>query len=432
MSYTCSLLRSLNGDLGLAPPQHAVAVASPSTEAELGASDVTDTAFWLSRLTASAALSLGGPRSPPGLVPAPTLRTVPLPAAAGLSTPAVAAAAAATLAKSKRSSDVVVGIDVAGTDSAACTIVPVRIALDDSTAASDAVSAAAESVRAATEQSPVDLAQVRAWCGLSPSDPVCDVALCVGKASNASLAADLASTAAAIALAVDTSADGGSVMSIHDGRMLDDDQVASVALNAADLMSGKSIKEITETAIKRDTPTMTWPKITLSNETLAELAAVGGFVDAYPATPLQAGMVVATMQDARAYVNQVPLRATRTVSLESLRAALRAVVQHHAILRTSFVSTVAGGIVQVVRASADAAECVAVAAPLAQHLAADMARGFSLADASWIRAVLVCDPAGSAQHVVVTIHHALYDGWSLPMIMRDLAAIECVEASSGK
>ncbi|KAL2911181.1 hypothetical protein HK105_209355 [Polyrhizophydium stewartii] len=165
-----------------------------------------------------------------------------------------------------------------------------------------------------------------------------------------------------------------------------------------------------------------WPAAVLSDETLAELAAVGAFEDAYPATPLQAGMVAATMQDARAYVNQVPLRATRTVSLESLRGALRAVVQHHAILRTSFVSTVAGGIVQVVRASADAAECVAVAASLAQHLAADKARGFSLADASWIRAALVCDPAGSAQHVVVTIHHALYDGWSLPMIMRDLAA----------
>ncbi|KAL2911136.1 hypothetical protein HK105_209406 [Polyrhizophydium stewartii] len=165
-----------------------------------------------------------------------------------------------------------------------------------------------------------------------------------------------------------------------------------------------------------------WPAAVLSDETLAELATVGNFDDAYPATPLQAGMVAATMQDARAYVNQVPLRATRTVSLESLRGALRAVVQHHAILRTSFVSTVAGGIVQVVRASADAAECVAVTAPLAQHLAADKARGFSLADASWIRAALVCDPAGSAQHVVVTIHHALYDGWSLPMIMRDLAA----------
>ncbi|KAL2915042.1 hypothetical protein HK105_205364 [Polyrhizophydium stewartii] len=470
MSYTCSLLRSLNGDLGLAPPQHAVAVASPSTEAALGASDVTDTAFWLSRLTASAPLSLSGPRTPPGLVPPPAPRNVPLPAAAGLSTAPAAAAAAATIAKFKRSSDDAVGIAVAGTDPTDRTIVPVRIVLDDSAAAADAVAAAAESIRAATEHSPVDLAQVRAWCGLSPSDPVCDVVLCTGKVSNASLAADLASTGAAIALAVDTSADGGSVTSIHDSDRLDEIQAASVvdefAFTVSHLVSTLADESKIGSIFKPSTGKIGGNKTALgldiklddsksfakaggdslaaiklaakiqkkgvaltaadlmsgNNKTLAELATVGSFEDAYPATPLQAGMVAATMQDARAYVNQVPLRATRTVSLESLRGALRAVVQHHAILRTSFVSTVAGGIVQVVRASADAAECVAVAAPLAQHLAADKARGFSLTDASWIRAALVCDPAGSAQHVVVTIHHALYDGWSLPMIMRDLAA----------
>ncbi|KAL2911609.1 hypothetical protein HK105_208910 [Polyrhizophydium stewartii] len=527
-----------------------------------------DAAFWCSQLAAAPRepLSLGGPRTPPGLVPLPAPRTVPLPAAAGLSTSAVAVATAATIAKFKCSSDAVVGIAVAGTDPATRTIVPVRIALDDSADVANAVAAAAESIRAATEHSPVDLAQVRAWCGHSPSDPVCDAVLCIGKVSNASPAAVLASTGAAIALAVDTSADGGSVTSIHDGRMLDEDQAASIVgefaftvghlvsaladkgtlgsifkpsgqsaivgnkgsimtkhydaklltlvsekhqdqasfhstkagtlpgptnrrlrkrtvfttintqandintkfhtiglevaavlgldlkldesqtfakaggdslaairlaaeiqkkgvpLTAADLMSGKSIKEIIEAASKRDAAALIWPKIALSDETLAELAVVGTFDDAYPATPLQAGMIAATVQDACAYVNQMPLRAIRTVSLESLRGALHAVVQHHAILRTSFVSTVAGGIVQVVRASADAAECVAVAAPLAQHLAADKARGFLLADASWIRAALVCDPAGSAQHVVVTIHHALYDGWSLPMIMRDLVA----------
>ncbi|KAL2911057.1 hypothetical protein HK105_209496, partial [Polyrhizophydium stewartii] len=128
----------------------------------------------------------------------------------------------------KRSSDTIVGIAVAGTDPATRTIVPVRIVLDDSTTTDAAVAAAAESIRAATEHSPVDLAQVRAWCGLSPSDPVCDVVLCIDKASNASLEADLASTGAAIALAVDTSADSGSVTSIYDGRKLDEDQAASV------------------------------------------------------------------------------------------------------------------------------------------------------------------------------------------------------------
>ncbi|KAL2916101.1 hypothetical protein HK105_204192 [Polyrhizophydium stewartii] len=205
-------------------------------------------------------------------------------------------------------------------------------------------------------------------------------------------------------------------------RLVAEAHRAGIHLTLEEVMSGRPVSHILAEAGKRGKLDLNWPAAVISDETLAELAAVGDFVDAYPATPLQAGMVAATMQDASAYVNQVPLRATRTLSLGSLRGALRTVVQHHAILRTSFVSTVAGGIVQVVRASADAAECVAVAAPLAQHLAEDKARGFSLADASWIRAALVCDPAGSAQHVVVTIHHALYDGWSLPMIMRDLAA----------
>ncbi|KAL2918346.1 hypothetical protein HK105_202273 [Polyrhizophydium stewartii] len=205
-------------------------------------------------------------------------------------------------------------------------------------------------------------------------------------------------------------------------RLVAEAHRAGIHLTLEEVMSGRPVSHILAEAGKRGKLDLNWPAAVISDETLAELAAVGDYVDAYPATPLQAGMVAATMQDASAYVNQVPLRATRTLSLGSLRDALRTVVQHHAILRTSFVSTVAGGIVQVVRASADAAECVALTAPLAQHLAADKARGFSLADASWIRAALVCDPAGSAQHVVVTIHHALYDGWSLPMIMRDLVA----------
>ncbi|KAL2913774.1 hypothetical protein HK105_206790, partial [Polyrhizophydium stewartii] len=224
------------GSPAAAEPQSTLADMDPSQTIATSAMDdvnapLDHVTFWRSQLAVAdplVPLSLGGPRTPPGLVPAPTLRTVPLPAAAGLSTSAVAVAAAATVAKFKRSSDAVVGIAVAGTDPATCTIVPVRIVLNDSTTVSDAVAAASESIHEATEHSPVDLAQLRAWCGLSPSDPVCDVVLCIGKASNASLEADLASTGTAIALAVDTSTDGGSVTSIHDGRMLNEDQAASV------------------------------------------------------------------------------------------------------------------------------------------------------------------------------------------------------------
>ncbi|KAL2912373.1 hypothetical protein HK105_208147 [Polyrhizophydium stewartii] len=470
----------LSSDLDLLFLQRAVAAdVSPPAEDKLGAIVITAPAFSDSQITAAippTPQSLDGPRSPPGPVPPPASRAVPLPATNGISISAFVAPTAATHDEFKPSSDAVAGIAVAGTDHDDRAVFPVRIVHDDSAATTNAVAAAAESIRATTEHPPVDLPQIQAWHDSTPSSPVGDAVPGVGKAGNASLEADDTSTGASIAIAIDTSAIDSSETTIHDGHRLGEGRVApfvdygtnakiqatglevaaalglgldldesksfamvggdslaairlaakiqrkGVPLTAADLMSGRSIMEIIEAASKRDEAALTWPKITLSDETLSELATVGDFVDAYPATPLQAGMVAATMQDTRAYANQVPLRATRTVSLESLRGALRAVVQHHAILRTSFVSTVAGGIVQVVRASADAAECEAMTAPLAQHLAADMARGFSLTDASWIRAALVCDPAGSAQHVVVTIHHALYDGWSLPMIMRDLAA----------
>nr|KAJ3398429.1 hypothetical protein HK105_005170 [Polyrhizophydium stewartii] len=125
--------------------------------------------------------------------------------------------------------------------------------LDDSTTATDAVAAAAESIRASTEHSPVGLAQIRAWCGLSPSDPVCDVVLCIGKVSNASLEADLASADAAIALAVDNSADVGSVTSIYDGRWLDENQAASVVdefvLTVGNLTSALADKGTTESML---------------------------------------------------------------------------------------------------------------------------------------------------------------------------------------
>ncbi|KAL2911701.1 hypothetical protein HK105_208833 [Polyrhizophydium stewartii] len=422
-------------------------VSPPSkatTKADDAIANSSHETFWRSHLGAAsppAPLPLGGSRTPRGVVSLPATRTV-LPSASGLSTSAAAVAAAATIAKLKGSSDAVVGIVVAGTDRAACDIVPVRIVLDGSASTDVAVAAATESIRAAIEHSPVDLAQLRAWCGLSASDPVCDVVLCIGEVSNASLAADLASTGAAIALVVDNSAGGGSVTSVHDSDRLDGDQAASVVdefvlavghllSHLADEGTIKSLKTSASsmehqniTLMARDTASKggIWPPTTLSAETFAELAAVGDFVDAYPTTAMQASMVSATMNNKQAYAFQYVSKVNGVIDVKSLRGALLAVVQHHAILRTSFVSTVASGIVQVVRASADAAECVAVAVPLAQHLAADKVRGFSLTDASWSRAALVCDPAGSAQHVVVTINHALYDGWSLPMIMRDLAA----------
>ncbi|KAH9154540.1 hypothetical protein LEN26_003393, partial [Aphanomyces euteiches] len=48
----------------------------------------------------------------------------------------------------------------------------------------------------------------------------------------------------------------------------------------------------------------------------------------------------------------------------------------------------------------------------------DYARGFVLGDRSFARLTIVSD--GSEEYAVLTIHHALYDGWSLPLLVNDL------------
>ncbi|KAI9324351.1 hypothetical protein DFJ73DRAFT_251708 [Zopfochytrium polystomum] len=176
-----------------------------------------------------------------------------------------------------------------------------------------------------------------------------------------------------------------------------------------------------------------WSRFELSGETLAEIRNQGLFrsqeakiEDAYPATPLQAGMIAATLKDRTSYVNQCVFESgsEKGFSAERLETAFRAITAKHSILRTAFVATATEGVCQVVMAhTLDAQIAVVEGAELQSFLSADAARGFELGDKYWIRVALVVgagEPLVAKQHVVVTIHHALYDGWSLPMILGDL------------
>ncbi|KAL2919381.1 hypothetical protein HK105_201025 [Polyrhizophydium stewartii] len=146
----------------------------------------------------------------------------------------------------------------------------------------------------------------------------------------------------------------------------------------------------------------------------------GGFV-ALPPTPVQRAMVEATIADSSAYVAQIVLRVAPKVDEEKLHAAFVKLVQHHDILRAAFVRTEAAGIVQVIRHEPH--DVVLFRTPLAldDFLDRDKARGFMLGDKNWIRLSLVSGAApGEDHHVVLTLHHALYDGLSLPVITGDL------------
>ena len=121
------------------------------------------------------------------------------------------------------------------------------------------------------------------------------------------------------------------------------------------------------------------------------------------------------------------------LDLDALARALRAVVDRHEVLRTTFAATDEGP-VQVVapESSSELAVVdltgVAARAEAKEICRAEAARPFSLADGPLLRAsVLRLSPR---DHVLLlTLHHIVSDGWSMGILLRE---IEVCYAAAGK
>ncbi|RHY32976.1 hypothetical protein DYB32_002012 [Aphanomyces invadans] len=147
----------------------------------------------------------------------------------------------------------------------------------------------------------------------------------------------------------------------------------------------------------------------------------------YPVTPLQRSMVYSTLNDPSAYVIQVPLPVDPNVSSAALGNAFVKLVERCEILRTTFLTTTSG-IVQVIRSDVSDMVPIAVVGDLDDIMARDLARGFSIGDKYFVRFTIVSNATN--QHALMTIHHALYDGWSLPMIVADWMALQTILEAS--
>ncbi|KAI9325600.1 condensation domain-containing protein, partial [Zopfochytrium polystomum] len=141
--------------------------------------------------------------------------------------------------------------------------------------------------------------------------------------------------------------------------------------------------------------------------------------DVLPATPLQAGMILATMKDNCAYVNQMTFGCSEEVDVSRLRNAFLILARNIDIIRTSFVYTGTDGVCQVVHGEITDAPISVMKGNLKSFLDLDMKKGFTIDERWWIRLAVVHD---DRSYIVVTLHHALYDGFSLPMILNDFFA----------
>jgi amino acid adenylation domain-containing protein/non-ribosomal peptide synthase protein (TIGR01720 family) len=154
--------------------------------------------------------------------------------------------------------------------------------------------------------------------------------------------------------------------------------------------------------------------------------------DLYPLSPMQQALLLQTLRDETPgmYVVQVACRIGGDLDRPAFLAAWRAAVARHAVLRTAFVWEGLERPLQAVlsRAELPIAEIdwrgVAVGAQgerLDDFLRSERERGFDLSAAPLLRLALL-RLADGAHGLAVTFHHLILDGWSVPLLLREVFA----------
>ncbi|KAF0689032.1 hypothetical protein As57867_019407, partial [Aphanomyces stellatus] len=169
------------------------------------------------------------------------------------------------------------------------------------------------------------------------------------------------------------------------------------------------------------TTNMIWPTASLPqdivNSIVNQNSSIPDIVNCtvYPATPLQAGMVYETTSNPSSYIMQIPIRMKRMSDMAKFCNAFQQIARKRDILRTTFVTSTLG-IYQVIHPTMDKFVIAnASNMNMDEFLRLDYDRGFTIGDAYFVRLTTVAD-----EYIVLTIHHALYDGWAIPMLMSDL------------
>ena len=132
--------------------------------------------------------------------------------------------------------------------------------------------------------------------------------------------------------------------------------------------------------------------------------------DVYPCTPLQEALMALSAKVKEAYVAQRVLKLENRGAAERLQAAFETVAADCAILRTRIIHSERGLIQVVVNEPIHWRS----AASLAEYLDQDRSEQTDLGK-PLVRYAMIHETGGS--HFVLTMHHALYDGWSMPLIV---------------
>ena len=136
--------------------------------------------------------------------------------------------------------------------------------------------------------------------------------------------------------------------------------------------------------------------------------------DIFPCTPLQQGLLAMTVKRAGDYIARFVFELQPVTDIERFKRAWEETVATISILRTRIVDLRDQGLVQVV---VDERVAWGVGDDLDAYVRNDEERlmelGYALS-----RHALIEDHRRNKTFFILTIHHALYDGWSLPLILK--------------
>ncbi|MFT7834524.1 amino acid adenylation domain-containing protein [Saccharothrix sp. BKS2] len=175
------------------------------------------------------------------------------------------------------------------------------------------------------------------------------------------------------------------------------------------------------------------PLVDLDQDAIDALERTGRVADVLPATPLQVGLsfqsLVRAEGEADVYVVQAVTLLRGALDADRMRAAAAELLRRHPALRVHLHTTAAGDVVQVVPADVrlDWRHVAAASEEgAAAECRAELERPFPTDRPPLIR-FLLCSPAPDApapdeHRLAITIHHALLDGWSMPVVGRTLLA----------
>jgi aryl carrier-like protein len=171
---------------------------------------------------------------------------------------------------------------------------------------------------------------------------------------------------------------------------------------------------------KHDNDTIEWKNIvdelrSSAEKDLEPRDVVNDIQDVMPCTPLQDAMLVETARQPQAYCNQLRFTVSSEITMERVRQALFALAEKHTALRSGF-------------STSGVAHCAYAQVIWKTMAASQFARvdswtaGWSITDQeALLRPLRVQYKSSDAgAELLVNLHHALYDQWSVEVILEDL------------